>query len=119
MILNMNEILSKIDLLRRQSPYIPKALALIWQAAGIMYDLRTGTLADAWSSFVPRVLNLRSQRYEFLESCRKCALVNLCLWCPAHAHLETGEMDKPVDYFCAVAHARAALLQGEEAGLEF
>lgn len=90
----------------------------LW-APETMYDLRQGTLREAWEQLVPKVRDMRSQRYEFLESCRKCALVNLCLWCPAHAHLETGEMDKPVDYFCQVAHARAALLQGEEAGLEF
>jgi ATP-binding cassette subfamily B protein len=35
MSLNKNEFLSKIDLLRRQAPYIPKAMALIWQAAGM------------------------------------------------------------------------------------
>ena len=35
MILNKNEILSKIDLLRREAPYIPKAMGLIWQAAGM------------------------------------------------------------------------------------
>jgi hypothetical protein len=33
------------------------------------------------------------------------------MWCPAHAHLETGEMDLPVPYFCEVAHARAELLR--------
>ncbi len=45
---------------------------------------------------------------EFLERCRRCAIINLCLWCPAHAALETGEMDEWVEYFCEVAHARAA-----------
>lgn len=53
---------------------------------------------------------MRSRDPEFLESCRKCPIVNLCLWCPAHAHLETGAMDRRVDYFCRVAHARAAAL---------
>jgi radical SAM protein with 4Fe4S-binding SPASM domain len=83
----------------------------LW-APGTTYDLRTGTLADAWHSFVPAVRDLRSQRPEFLATCRRCALVNLCLWCPAHAHLETGAMDGATPYFCAVAHARAAMLQG-------
>ena len=77
----------------------------LW-AEGTTYDLRAGTLACAWRDFVPRVRDMRSKRSEFLESCRKCALVNLCLWCPAHAHLETGEMDGTTPYFCTVAHAR-------------
>ena len=71
------------------------------------YDLKTGTLAETWHEFVPKVRDMRSQRKEFLDTCRKCALVNLCLWCPAHAHLETGELDGTTPYFCEVAHKRA------------
>jgi len=79
----------------------------LW-AEGTTYDLRKGTLAEAWLDFVPVVRDMRSRRREFLETCRECALVNLCLWCPAHAHLETGEMDGATSYFCEVAHCRAA-----------
>lgn len=78
----------------------------LW-APGTVYDLRQGTLADAWHNFVPAVRDMRSNNKEFRESCRKCALVNLCLWCPAHAHLETGAMDGATPYFCTVAHERA------------
>jgi radical SAM protein with 4Fe4S-binding SPASM domain len=83
----------------------------LW-APETMYDLRKGSLREAWEQVVPKVRDIRSNRREFLENCRKCELINLCLWCPAHAHLETGEMDMPVDYFCEVAHARAKALQG-------
>jgi radical SAM protein with 4Fe4S-binding SPASM domain len=75
-----------------------------------VYDLKAGTLKDAWHRFVPQVRDLRSGRKEYLATCRTCPLRNLCMWCPAHAHLETGELDAPVDYFCQVAHARAAAL---------
>lgn len=78
----------------------------LW-APGTTYDLRKGLLKDAWENFVPKVRDMRSQRKEFLDTCRKCALVNLCLWCPAHAHLETGMMDGSTPYFCDVAHKRA------------
>jgi radical SAM protein with 4Fe4S-binding SPASM domain len=76
-----------------------------------VYDLRKGSLADAWNNFVPKVRDRRSDRKEFLESCRVCPIVNLCLWCPARAHLECGEMDGHVDYFCQVAHARAEAIK--------
>jgi hypothetical protein len=33
--------------------------------------------------------------------------VNLCLWCSAHAHLETGELEGATPYFCQVARLRA------------
>ncbi len=71
-----------------------------------VYDLSKGSLTDAWRKFVPRVRSIRSKRKEFAENCRSCELINLCLWCPAHAYLETGELDAMVDYFCQVAHAR-------------
>jgi len=56
------------------------------------------------------VRDLRGVNPEFLERCRRCAIVNLCLWCPAHAALEIGAMDEWTEYFCEVAHARAAAL---------
>ncbi len=77
------------------------------------YDLRNGSLTKAWKELIPKVRDMRSQNVEFLNSCRKCELVNLCLWCPAHAYLETGEMDGQTPYFCLVAHARAKMLRGD------
>ena len=74
------------------------------------YDLRSGTLAEAWDAVIPRVRDLRSRKPELLEKCRRCGIINLCLWCPAHAALETGDMDEWVEYFCAVAHERAAAI---------
>ena len=82
----------------------------LW-AEGTTYDLRKGTLADAWNNLVPVVQDMRSRRQEFLDSCRKCPIVNLCLWCPAHAHLETGALDGTTPHLCAVAHARAENLK--------
>jgi radical SAM protein with 4Fe4S-binding SPASM domain len=78
----------------------------LWHPDSV-YDLKQGTLTDAWRNFVPQVRAIRSERSEFLETCQVCPLINLCMWCPAHAHLETGELDAPVPYFCQVAHARA------------
>ncbi|MDD2336015.1 MAG: radical SAM protein [Geobacteraceae bacterium] len=84
----------------------------LW-APGTVYDLRQGTLREAWEEFVPQVRDMRSRRPEYLENCRSCPIINLCLWCPAHADLETGEIDSPVEYFCQVARARAAAIQGK------
>ena len=72
-----------------------------------VYDLRKGNLAEAWGSFALRVRDMRSTSRDFLDKCGPCPLGNLCLWCPAHAHLESGQMDAWCDYFCQVAHARA------------
>jgi radical SAM protein with 4Fe4S-binding SPASM domain len=75
-----------------------------------LFDLRRGSLADAWNELVPRVRAVTSDRPEFKEGCRVCPLINLCLWCPAHAHLETGHLDACPPAFCAIANARAANL---------
>jgi len=71
-----------------------------------LYDMRKGSLAEAWQDFVPRVRDMRSSREEFIKTCHVCTIVNLCTWCPAHAYLEEGSMDAYVPYFCQVAHAR-------------
>lgn len=75
------------------------------------YDLRQSTLADAWNEFAPRVRDMRSSDQKFLQACRTCPIVNLCLWCPANACLETGKMDGFSQYFCQVAHARLNAIQ--------
>lgn len=82
-----------------------------------VYDLRRGALTEAWQCFIPRVRAMQSERREFLETCRICPLINLCMWCPAHASLETGELDAPVGYFCLVAHARAEALKAAKGPL--
>lgn len=81
----------------------------LW-APGTVFDLRNGRLREVWEELVPRVREMTSDRRVFRERCRRCPIVNLCLWCPAHAYLETGEMDAWVEYFCRVAHARARAL---------
>lgn len=75
------------------------------------YDLRNGSLADAWNNLIPKVRTIRTDNKEFLQRCRICPLVDVCLWCPAHAYLETGKMDVPVECFCEMAHARVAASQ--------
>jgi len=86
----------------------------LW-APGTTYDLRKGSLREAWFELVPKVRDLRSHNPTFLQTCRVCPIVNLCLHCPAHTYLETGQMDAETPYFCAVAHARARMLEEAKA----
>jgi radical SAM protein with 4Fe4S-binding SPASM domain len=83
-----------------------------------VYDLKKGTLAEAWNNFVPHVRAMTSSDPEFLEKCRSCPIINLCLWCPAHAHLENGRLDVWCEYFCEVAHARADNMQASRRRLK-
>jgi len=72
-----------------------------------LYDLRRGTLAEAWYDFTPRVRDRTTMNRSFIEYCSICELMDLCSWCPAHAHLECGQMDQWCEYFCRVTHMRA------------
>jgi radical SAM protein with 4Fe4S-binding SPASM domain len=87
----------------------------LWQR-DCLYDLRRGTLAEAWRDFTTRVRAVTTDNADFHETCRICPLMNLCHWCPAHAHLECGRMDERCDYFCRAAHARAEAFGFEENG---
>jgi len=78
-----------------------------------IYDLRKGTLKEAWEEFIPKVLQTTSNNPEFHSKCHSCNIINLCLWCPAHAYLESGELDKWVDSFCQVAHARQSGIENK------
>lgn len=80
---------------------------------GTICDLKKISLRYALKNLVLKVRDMSSDRKEFLDNCNACPIINLCMWCPAHAYLETGELDKPVEYFCEVAHARAGNLRGE------
>jgi len=84
----------------------------LW-APGTTVNLREVSLSKAFETFIPQVRDLRSHNAEYLRTCLQCPIVNLCLHCPAHAHLETGAMDGATPYFCAVANARAAAIKGQ------
>ena len=78
------------------------------------YDLKEGSLREAWEDFVPRVRKLSTQSGKYLQTCGTCPIINLCMWCPAHADLETGQPDQFVDYFCEIAHKREDMLKSDE-----
>jgi radical SAM protein with 4Fe4S-binding SPASM domain len=83
-------------------------------APGTTCNLRSIPLAEARHNLIPAVMNIRSQKHSFPDTCRQCRIINLCMWCPALAYLETGDMEGQTDYFCRVAHARAAMLFPEK-----
>jgi radical SAM protein with 4Fe4S-binding SPASM domain len=80
-------------------------------APELMFDLRQGSLRQAWEEFAPGIRNLPLQANAKEMSCRHCRLINLCMWCPATAHLETGDFNGVVDYYCRMATLRAKALQ--------
>jgi radical SAM protein with 4Fe4S-binding SPASM domain len=84
-------------------------LCISLDAPGTTYDLRQGSLRDAWERFTPVVRALRASSPD--TSCGSCKVHALCNWCPALAYLETGSLEAAPPYFCALAHARERALQ--------
>ncbi len=78
------------------------------------YNLREGSLTDAWRNFMPKLRDIRSKNSLFIESCGKCHLKNLCFWCPAHAYLEAGSLDTSVEEFCEMTAVRLSAIKPEE-----
>lgn len=79
-------------------------------APGTTYDMRQGSLRQAWEEFVPSVRESKAKSAQLLNSCRSCPIVNLCFNCPATADLECGDPEAVIPYFCSVAKARRANL---------
>ncbi len=75
-----------------------------------VYDLKKGSLREAWEEFVPKVRAMRTEDEECRKKCLNCPLINLCMWCPATSYLECGKVDRHIENFCQIAHARAEAL---------
>ncbi len=73
----------------------------------LKYNLREGTPRDALVNGFPKILTMRATNPEYLCRCARCFLKSLCEQCPANSWLETGTLDTPVEYLCAVAHTQA------------
>jgi len=79
-----------------------------------VYNLRKGSLKEAWEKFVPQVRVMRTEDEQCRNRCLQCPLINLCMWCPATAYLECGKLDGHIEDFCQIAHARAEALGFEK-----
>jgi radical SAM protein with 4Fe4S-binding SPASM domain len=70
------------------------------------YDLRRGTLAEGWKTFIAKVRHKKATR---LTKCSECGIKSICGMCPANAELENGDPEAPVDFLCHTAHLRASV----------
>lgn len=62
--------------------------------------LKTG-VNDALSKLLPTV---RNRKFTTDSKCNGCDLRDTCHWCPGRAYVEKGEMEKPIEYYCKLAH---------------
>lgn len=76
----------------------------------LTFDLKKGALKEALASGLPRLKEMRAVNPLYLERCARCFLRGFCEQCPAKSWAEHGTLDRPVEYFCRVAHAQALSL---------
>ncbi len=69
----------------------------------LRYDLRKGSVREAWESFIPAICDRVRGDQDYLESCGACADRSFCRWCSVFSHLEHRRPDRPVAYLCDVA----------------
>jgi radical SAM protein with 4Fe4S-binding SPASM domain len=75
-----------------------------------VYDLKKGSLEDALTCFVPTVRQMTAVDPGYRNRCARCFLKSLCDQCPAKSWMESGSLDRPVEYLCEIAHAQAIYL---------
>jgi radical SAM protein with 4Fe4S-binding SPASM domain len=90
------------------SPY--GELGLCGFSQNDLFDLRQGSFEEGWKHFLGEVVERRAKS---ITKCTSCHLKAICGMCPAYGELEYGDAEKPIDFFCHVAHLRAHMLELE------
>ena len=66
----------------------------------LRYNLRTGSFAHCWETFIPSLADSVRGGSEYLEDCGSCTHRKECRWCPVFAYLEHGRYPARVSYLC-------------------
>lgn len=74
-------------------------------------NLKYFTLEKSLKILRRKVKYAKSYNSAFIQTCKTCQIINLCMWCPARSHLEIGEIDRKIEHFCELAKARAKKLK--------
>lgn len=77
---------------------------------GLTFDLKRGTLKEAFASVYPPLKKRRAKNPLYLERCARCFLRGFCEQCPARSWSEHGTLDTPVEYLCRATHVQARFL---------
>lgn len=85
-------------------------LCMMLRHPNTVYNIKGGTLKDAFTNFFPKYKYMEAKNPEYLNRCAKCFLKGLCEQCPAKSYSEHGTLDTPVEYLCEIAHAQARYL---------
>lgn len=84
-------------------PYGKMSFCVFIKDPALRYDLRSGSVADAWDNFIPSLAEKEPGTEEYLSGCAVCEERQNCRWCPVYGYLEHGDYSKKVGHLCEVA----------------
>lgn len=84
-------------------PYGGMSFCSYIQDPALRYNLKKGTVGEAWEEFIPSLAKQVRGGKEFRENCGSCQLRLHCRWCGVYARLERGRYCAPVPYLCELA----------------
>ena len=84
-------------------PYGQLTFCSFVREPSLMYDLRLGTVKEAWENFIPSLKDKFKGGQEYRQNCGTCEYRSDCRWCGVYAYLEHGRHSSKVEYLCQVA----------------
>lgn len=75
-------------------------------------NLLTGEIADG----LKIITEIKAQKFKTASKCKTCKAWHFCHQCPGRAKIEMGDAEKPIPYFCKLAHLMAEETK-QEAGI--
>ncbi len=84
-------------------PYGGMTFCSFLKDPAMRYDLRQGTVREAWETFIPALADKVHGGAEHAENCGACDNRKNCRWCPVYGWLENGRFSAPVAHLCEVA----------------
>lgn len=84
-------------------PYGRMSFCCFIKDPAMRYDLRSGSLREAWDEFIPSLANRVRGGEEWHRNCGSCENRSDCRWCAVYGYLETGRFSAPVPHLCQVA----------------
>lgn len=90
-------------------PYGAMSFCSYIKDPAMRYDLRSGTIKEAWETFIPSLADKIRGGHEYAETCQFCSMRDVCRWCAVYSYLENGTYGSRVDYLCRIAREAAAL----------
>jgi len=85
-------------------------MCLLLRHPDTVYNLRKGSLSQAFNVFFKDVRQMRAKNPIYLEQCARCFLRALCDQCPAVAWMECRSLDGWIEHICSYTHVQAAFI---------